>query len=110
MAELTRASLYGLGDILDAHYAARLRSTEVGYGARAGVEIVEYLAAGQRGRLARYLVELVCLRRVGLVERLGSHLELQALHSLDDMVLAGEEDRLAVAERVVPLVVYHIYQ
>ena len=48
--------LDGLGDILHAYDRACGRGAEVGYGARAGIEVVEGLGAGQGGEAARNLV------------------------------------------------------
>ncbi len=48
--------LDGLGDILHAYDRACGRGAEVGYGARAGIEVVEGLGAGQGGEASRNLV------------------------------------------------------
>ncbi len=99
-----------LGHVLDAHDACAARGAEVGDGARAGIEVVERLAARELREVARHLVEFVGLGRVGLIERLGPHLEPEALHPFDDVVLAPIAYGLQVARRVVPLGVHHVHE
>ena len=90
--------LNSLGNILHADNLRSAACAEVCDGTRACVEVVEDIRRLKVGEVARNLVELVCLLRVCLVERLGSHLELESLHLLDDVVLARKADGLAVAE------------
>jgi len=61
-------------------------------GSRPGVEVVKHVARPEVGKVAGHLIKFVGLRGIGLVERLGSHLEAQFLHLLDDMVLAAVAD------------------
>ena len=92
-----------LRNVLDAHDPRTARRAEVGDRPRPGIEVVERLVRVQVGELPRHLVELVGLRRVGLVEGLRAHLEAEPLHLLDDVVLAAVAHRIEVPDRVVEL-------
>ena len=81
----------------------RRQCAEIGDGARTGIKVVEHVFGFQVCELARHLVELVGLFGIGLVERLGAHLETQPLHLLDDMVFAFVAHRVEVAHRIVEL-------
>lgn len=63
------------GHVLDADHSRRPGGDEVGYRARARVQVVDGFLSGQRGELADYLVQFVSLGRVGLVERFRPDLE-----------------------------------
>ena len=62
------------------------------------------------GEVAGDLVELVRLLGVRLVERLGTNLELQALHLLEDMILTEIDMYILIGNRVVHLQILDIEQ
>ena len=102
--------LDGLGYIFYSDHLAGLPGHKVGNGAGAGIEVVDQrliCALGHvgEGKVARHLVELVGLVGVGLIEALGTHLELQPFHLQIDMVVALEDMDGKVAESVVTLLI-----
>ena len=61
-----------------------------------------------KSKLSGYAVEVVGLFGICLVETLRSHLELQILHRLDDMVFPLEDDDLLIANRIVAFLIVEI--
>ena len=59
-------------------------------------------------KLSGYAVEVVGLFGIRLVETLRSHLELQILHRLDDMVFPLEHQDVLIADGVVALLIVEI--
>ena len=53
---------------------------------------------------------MVSLLGVGLIETLWTHLELQILHQLEDVVVALEEAELQVVDGIVALLVVHVHE
>ena len=102
--------LYGLWYVLDTDYLLCLVSHEVGDGSGTGVEVINQLVAGEVGKLASHAVEVVSLLGVGLIETLWTHLELQILHQLEDVVVALEEAELQVVDGIVALLVVHVHE
>ena len=100
--------LDGFGHIFDADDLARLSGHEVGDGSRAGIKVVNQLVAGEPCEVAGHFVQSVCLLGVGLVERLGTHLEAQAFHLLEDMVFAFERVHVEVGNGVVALIINNV--
>ncbi len=49
--------LYGFGDVFDADDMASVRGDEIGFGAGAGIEVVDEFAAGESGKIASHTVE-----------------------------------------------------
>ena len=45
-----------------------------------------------------------------LIETLWTHLELQILHQLEDVVVALEEDEIQVVDGVISLLVVHVHE
>ena len=90
-----------LRNVLDPHNPRTACGAEVRNRPRTGIEVVERVARVQVGEAPRHLVELVGLRRIGLVEGFRTHLEAEPLHLLDDVVLAAVADRIEVPDRVV---------
>ena len=68
--------LDSLRHILHANNPLGTASAEVGDGASACVEVVERVGGLKVGKVARNLVKLIRLLRVGLIERLRANLEL----------------------------------
>ena len=101
---------YCLGHILNAYHLLGLLGDEVGDGAGAGVEVEDEFLAREFGEVACYLVEFVCLLGVGLVEGLGTYLELQAFHLFHDMVGTEKDLYIEVAYGVVVLGIDYILQ
>ena len=102
--------LYGLWYVLDTDYLLCLVSHEVGDGSRAGVEVVNQLVSGEVGKLASHAIKVVSLLGVSLIETLWTHLELQILHQLEDVVVALEEDEIQVVDGVISLLVVHVHE
>ena len=96
--------------VLDTNYLLCLVSHEVGDGSGTGVEVINQLVAGEVGKLASHAVEVVSLLGVGLIETLRTHLELQILHQLEDVVVALEEAELQVVDGIVALLVVHVHE
>ena len=51
---------------------------------------------------------MVGLFGIGLVEALGSNLELQVFHRLDDMVFSLEDNDLLITDRIVAFLIIQI--
>ena len=60
--------------------------------------------------LTYYAVEVIGLFGIRLVERLGTHLEAQVLHCLEDVVVTLEGQNVLVTDGVVALLVVQIHQ
>ena len=109
--------LDSLGHILDTDDLPRLPRNEIGNRAGAGVEVIDqwgiydlFIWQRSEGEVAGDLVELVRLLGVRLVERLGTNLELQALHLLEDMILTEIDMNILIGNRVVHLQILDIEQ
>ena len=100
----------GFGHILYTYHFRGLGAHELGNCARSGVKVVHHLRTCEGGELPGGAVQFVCLRRVGLVERLGAYLEGQVLHLLIDGVVASEKDGFLVCDGVVQLGVHYVIQ
>ena len=100
--------LDGFGHILDANDLTSLFCHKIGNRASARVEVIHQFVARQLGKVARHLIQLVCLFGVRLIERLGSHLEAQVFHLFVDVVLALHHVNLLVAKRIVSLMIINI--
>ena len=97
--------LDGLRNIFDTNDFRSLAGDELGDGAGAGVQVIDYLVAGQGGELARDTVQAVGLLRIRLVERFRADLETQAFHLLVDGLVALVQDRGLVADGIVQFLV-----
>ncbi len=100
--------LNSLGYVFYANNPTGLTGYEIGDGACAGIEVVNGLAASKTGKLAGNGVKVISLFGVGLIERLGTNLELQVFHQLEDVILTLECQNLLVADGVVALLVVQI--
>ena len=115
MAQSVQLSIHlgvldGLRHVLDTDYLLGLFGYEIGNRTRAGIEVIDGLRAGQFGKVARYLIQLVRLPGIGLIERLGSYLELQSLHLFHQVVLTRIYAHVEVTYRIVHLLVDDIHQ
>ena len=54
------------------------------------IEVIYQFVTCQSGKVACHLIKIVCLFRVGLIERFRSHLETKSLHLLEDVIIATE--------------------
>ncbi len=108
--------LDGFGHILDADDLAATVGEELGYGAGAGVEVIDRLVAMEVGELVDERIEALGLEGVGLVEGLGVDLEGEVTfssifrHLFADVVLAVVEVDGEVGVGVVELGVDDILQ
>ena len=94
--------------VFDANHLTGFLSHEVGDGTSACVEVVDHLVACESCELASHTVEVVGLFGIGLVEALGSNLELQVFHRLDDMVFSLEDNDLLITDRIVAFLIIQI--
>ena len=85
-------------------------SHEVGDGSGTGVEVVNQLVSGEVGKLASHAIKVVSLLGVSLIETLWTHLELQILHQLEDVVVALEEDEVQIVDGIVALLVIYVHE
>ena len=100
----------GLRHIFNAYDLSCLMRHKVGDGASASIKVVNQFVSSQFSKTTCHFVEVVGLLCVGLIERLGPHLELQVLHPLVDIVFALEDDNFLIDKGVVELMVIHIEQ
>ena len=109
LAQLTLASSMASGTYSMPMTWRACLGHEVGDGTRAGIEVVNQARCrSARRSCAATLYEVVCLLGVGLVERLGTHLEAQSLHLLEDVVFALERVHLEVGDGVVALIINNV--
>lgn len=66
---------YSLGDIFYTDDLTCLTRNEVGNSTRTGIKVVYQLVASQSCKVPGYLIQIVCLFRIGLIERFRTYLK-----------------------------------
>ena len=99
---------YSFWNILNTNNLFGLLGDEIGYGSRSCIQVVNKFVTCKVSKLARYRIKMLCLFGIGLIEALWSHLKLQVLHRLKDMVISLEESEVEIVKGVVTFLIINV--